>query len=156
MKACGTRCRVVLGDARLSLAAQTDTRYQLIALDAFSSDSIPMHLLTQEAMEVYLSRLAPHGVLAFHVSNRHLVLSPIVGRLAVNNGLTALLRQDRREDGLPWANDKAPSTWLMMARNPEDLGALMRDPLWLEPRVTSATPLWTDDFSNILDVLNLF
>ena len=153
MKACGAQCRVVLGDARLSLAAQPGVQYQLIALDAFSSDSIPMHLLTQEAMEVYLSRLAPHGVLAFHVSNRHLVLSPIVGRLALNNRLTVLLRRDRRDDGLPWANDKAPSTWLMMARAPEDLGALMRDPLWLEPRV--ANTLWTDDFSNVFDVLDL-
>ena len=95
LQACGAACRVVIGDARLSLAADTGSRYDLIALDAFSSDAIPMHLLTHEAMSVYLSRLAPHGVLAIHVSNRHLRLDGVVGRLAAANGLVALEERDR-------------------------------------------------------------
>ena len=155
LKACGDRCRVVLGDARLSLAARTDTRYQLIALDAFSSDAIPLHLLTQEAMALYASRLAPHGMLAFHVSNRHLDLVPIVGRLAANANLTVLVREDRPLPGQPWAADKAQSTWVMAARSPADFGGLPGEPGWALPLVTGATPLWTDDFSNVIDVLNL-
>jgi hypothetical protein len=152
---CGDQCRVVLGDARLSLMARPDAQYQLIVLDAFSSDAIPMHLLTQEAMAVYLSHLAPHGVLAFHVSNRHLTLSPIVGRLAGHNGLAAREFRDRLLPGQPWADDKTESWWVMMARSPDDLGALARDARWTEPRVPAATPLWTDDFSNVVDVLDL-
>jgi hypothetical protein len=155
LKDCGDQCRVVLGDARLSLAARPGAQYQLIALDAFSSDAIPMHLLTQEAMQVYLSRLAPHGLLAFHISNRHLNLSPIVGRLAVNNGLALLMKRDRARPGQPWPNDKAQSTWVMMAREPRDFGALRADPGWGLPYVTRATPLWTDDFSNVFDVLDV-
>jgi hypothetical protein len=104
---CGDQCRVALGDARLSLAAQAGARYQLIALDAFSSDAIPMHLLTQEAMDVYLSRLAPHGVLAVHVSNRHLRLDGLVGRLAAARGLVALEMRDLRKSK-DWPQDKTP------------------------------------------------
>ena len=155
LKACGAQCRVVLGDARLSLVARPDARYQLIVLDAFSSDAIPMHLLTQDAMAVYLSHLAPHGVLAFHVSNRHLSLSPVVGRLAGHNGLVALQFRDRPQPGMRWASDKAPSWWVMMARTPGDLGALARDVRWTVPKVAAATPLWTDDFSNVFDVLDV-
>ena len=155
LNACGDQCRVVIGDARLSLGAQPDARYQLIVLDAFSSDAIPTHLLTQEAMAVYLSRLAPHGVMAFHISNRHLNLAPIVGRLAGENGLTALQFRDRPVAGLRWANDKVASWWVMMARTPDDLGALARDIRWSPPRVPPTTPLWTDDFSNVFDVIDL-
>jgi hypothetical protein len=150
---CGARCRVVLGDARLSLAAGTDARYQLLVLDAFSSDAIPMHLLTHEAMGVYLSRLAPHGVLAFHVSNRHLALDRAVGRLAVANGLVALEMRDLSKDKT-WPRDKTASHWIMMARTFEDLGALAKDPLWLPLRARDGAP-WTDDFSNLLDVLQI-
>jgi hypothetical protein len=154
LKDCGDRCRVVLGDARLSLAAETGVPYQLIVLDAFSSDAIPMHLLTNDAMRVYMSRLAPHGVLAFHISNRHLRLDGIVGRLAAANGMVALERSDRKMSA-GWSKDKSASHWMMTARSPEDLGALTQDPEWTAPRVGAGVPLWTDDFSNILDVLQI-
>jgi hypothetical protein len=151
---CGSQCHVALGDARLSLAARTGAQYQLIALDAFSSDAIPMHLLTQEAMDVYLSRLAPHGVLAVHVSNRHLRLDGLVGRLAAARGLVALEMRDllRSDD---WPKDKTPSHWLVLARAREDLGTLTRDAAWTAPPAGPGEPLWTDDFSNILDVLEI-
>jgi hypothetical protein len=151
---CGPRCDVVLGDARLSLAARGGQGYQLIVLDAFSSDAIPMHLLTQDAMRVYLSRLAPHGVLAFHISNRHLRLDGIVGRLAAANGLVALERRDLKTSAA-WSKHKTASHWMMTARSPADLGALTRDPAWTAPRVGPGVPLWTDDFSNILDVVQI-
>ena len=105
-------------------------------------------------MAVYLSRLAPNGVLAFHISNRHLALNGIVGRLADANGLVALQRRDRkRTEG--WPADKTASEWVVLARTRDDLGLLTGDAAWTAPPVTPATPLWTDDFSNMLSVLQL-
>ena len=80
LEECGTRCSVTIGDARLSLVRARPQQYGLIILDAFSSDAIPIHLLTREAMSLYLSRLAPGGVIAMHISNLHLSLSPVLGR----------------------------------------------------------------------------
>ncbi|HZI78081.1 MAG TPA: fused MFS/spermidine synthase [Vicinamibacterales bacterium] len=153
LKDCGDRCRVVLGDARLSLMAQPDARYRLIVLDAFSSDAVPMHLMTHEAMALYLSRLEEHGVMAFHVSNRHLNLGPVVGRLAANNGLVALPLRDQRSPS--WPSEKATSAWVMVARTTEDLAAIMGGRPWTPPPVEAGTPLWTDDFSNVFDVLEI-
>ena len=152
---CGDRCHVILGDARLSLADPAAPQYGLIVLDAFSSDAIPIHLMTSEALSLYLTRLAAHGVLAFHISNRHLTLGPVLGRLAAAHGLMALEQRDDligsdvRDDG------KTASDWLVMARAREDLAALERDGRWVLPRVEASTPLWTDNFSNILGVLAL-
>jgi hypothetical protein len=153
LRDCGRQCDVVLGDARLSLAARRDARYRLIVLDAFSSDAIPMHLLTQEAMALYASRLEPHGVMAFHVSNRHLTLGPVVGRLAATLGLAALPIRDQRTAA--WRREWAPSSWVMVARTTADLSALTGTPHWAPPDPGADTPLWSDDFSNILSVLDL-
>ena len=161
LKDCGDPCRVVIGDARLSLAATAGARYQLVVLDAFSSDAIPVHLLTNEAMAVYLARLAPHGVIAFHVSNRHLRLAGVVGRLAAANGLVALQESDFRlsrkdmREGKTWPDDKTASEWVVMARSRDDLGALTKSSAWHAPAVASSTPLWSDDFSNLLSVLDI-
>jgi spermidine synthase len=152
LKDCDSRCSVVLGDARLSLAQRKDARYRLIVLDAFSSDAIPMHLLTQEALSLYVSRLEPHGIMAFHVSNRHLALGPVVGRLAATNGLVALPLRDER--GPTWPAERAPSAWVMVARSADDLSGLTGGRKWSAPAADDA-PLWTDDYSNILSVLNL-
>ena len=90
---CAPEMPVVTGDARLTLEASPD-RYDLIVLDAFSSDTIPVHLLTREAVAGYLSKLAPHGVIVAHISNRHLDLAPVVANVAQSLGLTAFLRED--------------------------------------------------------------
>jgi hypothetical protein len=150
---CGSACRVVLGDARLSLLSDDAARYQLIALDAFSSDAIPLHLITHEAMRVYLARLAPHGVLAFHISNRHLDLAPIVARLADATNLVALYRSDAAT-GIAASDDKLASQWIAMARSAADLGALSSSGEWVAPVARSSTPLWTDDFTNLLGVVD--
>ncbi len=100
MEACGDRCHVVLGDARVSLNRVPEHTYDLLVLDAFSSDSIPMHLMTREAVSLYLSRLTPDGVLVMHISNRHLRLSPIVARLAASQGLFALQQVELDQAGL--------------------------------------------------------
>ncbi len=153
MDACGDRCRVVIGDARISLARVPEHAYSLLVLDAFSSDSIPMHLMTQEAFSLYLSRLAPHGALVMHISNRHLRLAPVVARLAASQGLTALQQIDAMGPG--WPEGKSESHWIVMSRNRGDLELLASDRRW-QPLVAGAsTPLWTDDFSNILGVLSV-
>ena len=142
---------VVTGDARLSLAAASGVSYGLIIVDAFSSDAIPIHLITSEAVSLYLERLAPHGVLAFHVSNRHFALGPVLGRLAQTHGLTAL-EQFQRVSNEDLADGKNPSDWVVMSR-PGDLSPLTNDARWQAPAVTAVTPEWTDDFSNIVRIM---
>jgi spermidine synthase len=153
MDDCGYRCRVVIGDARISLARVPEHAYSLLVLDAFSSDAIPMHLMTSEAFSLYLSRLTPDGALVMHISNRHLRLAPVVARLAASQGLAALQQIDAV--GTDWPEGKSESHWIVMTRNRGDLDALAADRRW-QPLVAGAsTPLWTDDFSNILSVLSV-
>jgi spermidine synthase len=149
---CGARCQVVLGDGRLSLVQAPPQKYGLIVLDAFSSDAIPVHLLTSEALGLYVTRLSPGGAIAFHISNRHLSLAPILHRLAAAHGLVAVeefqsVSPSEEEAG------KCPSDWVIMARSEADLGSLPSDPRWHKPLVSSQTPFWTDDFSNIVSVM---
>jgi spermidine synthase len=150
---CGGSCRVVIGDARLSLAHSPNEEYDLLTLDAFSSDAIPVHLLTSEALSLYLARLSPHGEMLFHISNAHLALAPVVARLAEEHGLVAMAQVDTRQPG--WPESRAPSSWVAMARHKEDLGTLMGDARWTPLHSSTGTPLWTDDFSNILSVVQL-
>ena len=154
LQTCPPAIRVVLGDARQSLAAAPDEHYGLIILDAFSSDAIPGHLLTREALRLYLDKLADSGVLAFHISNRHLDLEPTVGNLAHDARLIALAQLESamsKEDA--GRVGRTPSHWVALARRREHLGALGDDPRW---RTLPARPdrrLWTDDFSSMLDVI---
>jgi hypothetical protein len=149
---CGNRCGVVLGDARLSLVQARPNVYGLLVLDAFSSDAIPVHLLTSEALSLYLSRLAPSGVIAFHISNRHLSLAPIVGRLADAHGLFALEQRERLPHR-PQPEGKTESHWVVMARDRSILEPLVGDRRWKRLVATPRTSLWTDDFSNVLAAL---
>jgi hypothetical protein len=149
---CGVRCTVTIGDARISLGRVPEQQFGLIILDAFSSDAIPIHLLTREALSLYLSRLAPGGVIALHISNLHLSLSPVLGRLAEAEGLVALWQREPATAG-SFAEGKFPSEWMVLARDRASLGALLQDSRWKAPVVRASTPLWTDDFSNILSVL---
>jgi hypothetical protein len=146
---CGEACGVIIGDARQSLTA-VSAQYGVMVLDAFSSDAIPLHLVTREAIHLYLSRLAPGGLLAFHISNRHLNLEPVLARLAAEAGVAAVVRRDRVADDD--RSGKTSSDWMVMARNQADLGSLTSNPKWHHTEGTSAD-LWTDDFSNILTLL---
>jgi hypothetical protein len=150
LRACADRCRVILGDARVGLTAAPQHTYGLVVLDAFSSDAIPAHLMTVEAVSLYLSRLVPHGVLAFHISNRHLNLAPVLGMLAGAHQLVML----ERVDGGGHAG-KMPSRWVVMTRDPRSLGSLMKNSSWNGVTIPASAPLWTDDFTNILSVLVL-
>jgi spermidine synthase len=140
--------RMVLGDARLSLE-RTAREYDLILLDAFSSDAIPTHLLTLEALDTYLARLAPGGVLAFHVSNRHLNLEPVVAALAYERQLFARAGYGPR--GEKGAYEQV-AFWIAMAREVEHLGAVATDTAWWRPRGREDVEAWTDDHSSVFQV----
>ncbi|MFO0947831.1 MAG: fused MFS/spermidine synthase [Planctomycetota bacterium] len=144
---------VILGDGRLRLVEAPEKQFQLIILDAFSSDSIPMHLVTREALQLYLSKLADGGVLAFHISNRYLDLEPVVAALAELEGLVCLTRADRTPSGKEAEEGKAASQVVVMARQRSDLKRLADDPEWVPAKRLSYVAPWTDDFSNILGIL---
>ena len=155
MDACGDRCHVVIGDARISLTRVPEHAYDLLVLDAFSSDSIPMHLMTREAFSLYLSRLAPDGALVMHISNRHLRLAPVVARLAASQGLDRAAADRRDGAGLAGREERVALDRDELAAR-ADLDVLTQRPpmarrSWRRP----STPLWTDDFSNILSVLSV-
>ena len=157
----------VLGDARLRLAGSTGATYDLIVLDAFSSDAIPIHLLTVEAFGVYLSRLAPGGVLAVHTSNIHLELEPVVAAVADAVGARSWERRDNNTDGELAATGKFVSRWVLVEPRVEGVGSwagqvsagLPMGRGWTEITpgvggvgVGSRRLVWTDDFSNIWSV----
>lgn len=138
--------RIVLGDARLRLREAPPGKYGLQIMDAFSSDSVPAHLLTTEAMNLYLDKLSPDGVLAFHISNRYLNLEPLLSGLARRAGLVAYIRRDEERNVI----GRYPSVWVVMARNDSALGAITKDDRWQR---VQGDMVWTDDFSNILSLL---
>ena len=151
----GATLRVELGDARIRLDAvkreRPGERYDLIAVDAFTSDAIPVHLLTREAVRLYFEMLTPGGLLALHISNRHLDLVPVVANLAEDAGLGGrLIQQEEPVD----AKGAAESTWAVLARNPEAFGGLARDERWTREKleVNPRVGTWTDDFHNLLSV----
>jgi spermidine synthase len=149
---CGDRCGVELGDARLSLAQPGAGAFDILVLDAFSSDAIPVHLMTREAISLYLDRLRPGGVLVFHISNRHLGLRPLVAALAEEHSLAgrAQFSSQRTEDLRQMASE-----WVVLAKREADLAPIAADSRWQPlPRIGNPQP-WTDDFSNILSVLKL-
>ena len=138
--------RVILGDARLKLREAPPEHYGVIVLDAFSSDSVPAHMLTSEALELYLSKLAPGGIIAFHISNRYLNLEPLLSGLSRRAELSAFIRRD----GGGTVPGKYGSLWVVMARDDAALGTIADDLLW-EP--LQGDVVWTDDYSNILSLL---
>ncbi len=143
-------CDVVLGDARRQLVKEPDGSLDLLVLDAFSSDAIPVHLLTCEALRLYVEKLAPGGVLLMHVSNNHLDLPPLVARLAADHAppLAVRLDDDQTTDAEK-ADGKSPSQWMALARTEADLAAVAKRTTWQRVRVTPG-PVWRDDFSNLL------
>ncbi len=145
---------VVLGDGRLSLEREAPQRYDLLAIDAFSGDSIPMHLVTHEAMKVYVKHLAEGGVIVFQATNRFVNIMPVVERLAASVGMTAVLVSDEPDSKAGGASYWLSSTdQIIVTKNPRILNseALRNaaEPLPINPKF----PLWTDDFYNLLGIL---
>ncbi len=149
--------RAVVGDARLGLQRAAAGEFALIILDAFSSDSVPVHLLTREALRLYLSRLAPGGLLAANISSWTMDLSRVMALLAEDAGLVCFnWRDDQALPESPATLGKYPSSWVVLTRREADLGSLAADPRWRRLRPLKERVPWTDSFSNILDVLNWF
>ncbi|TQV76307.1 fused MFS/spermidine synthase [Denitrobaculum tricleocarpae] len=162
LSSCAENASVVIGDARLSLQSEAGGKYDLIVLDAFSSDAIPVHLLNREALALYEAKLAPGGIIAFHISNRTLNLAPIVSRLAENAGLSG---RSKFSGMVNRATYKTGSSWIVLARSDADLAFLdvqvddsgSKDENYVAWQDVSALPkgrLWTDDFSDILGALS--
>jgi hypothetical protein len=150
LRDCAPGVPVVLGDARLRLTEARPGEYDLLILDAYSSDAPPLHLITREALALYLEKLAPAGVLVFNISNRHMDFEPVLGRLAEDAGLAALTQDDAVVDDAEYARGKRPSQWVVMARDRVDLTPLAGNPRWHPPRREPGAVLWTDDFAALI------
>ncbi len=148
---CGEQTEVVIGDGRLSIASEPDGAFGVIVLDAFSSDAIPIHLLTAEALQVYLRKLTADGMLLIHITNNYLDLGPVVANLAADAGLQARVLENKVWDP---SRFRLPSTWAVIAKSDAGL-AVLNDSArrWqpLEPDPDDG--VWTDDFSNIVSAL---
>ena len=145
--------KIVLGDARLQLQNAPDHHYGLIVLDAFNSDAIPIHLMTREAITLYTSKLAPGGMLVFHVSNRSLKLDDVLAALAQHHGSVSVGMVDAQHDPV---TGKDPSEWVVMARQSPAFEILIQNPRWRPLQARTESDAWTDDFSNILRVFRWY
>jgi hypothetical protein len=144
----GARIEIAIGDARLNLEREKPNGFDVLAVDAFSSDAIPVHLITREALGLYLRHMQPDGIVAFHVSNRFLDLVPVVARLAAEHGAHAVLVDEESDE------DRTTSTWVLVSR---DRKALERPEIVeagaTEPETRDDWRTWTDDYSNLVQIL---
>ncbi len=145
------RSRIVYGDARISLRHVPDGRFDLLILDAYSSDAVPAHLITRQALELYRAKLSPNGLLVFNLSNRHLDLGRVMGALVADAGMAGLIQThvpEKEAGPYHWASE-----WAVVAADPAGLAFLSADPRWKRLQAPPAADIWTDDFSNILRAL---
>jgi hypothetical protein len=147
IQSCAPDLKPVIGDARLTFAKEPDGVYDLIIVDAYSSDAIPIHLATEEAMKIYKDRLAPQGVVVMHVSNRHLELASVIVGIADANDLKSWVYSEDsgRDDEYIFATSVVVS-----AREEADVGKLASSDQWAETEANEKQRVWTDDYSNVL------
>jgi hypothetical protein len=153
LSGCAVRPRIVLGDARLTIGREPANQYSLLILDAFSSDAIPIHLLTREAFAQYRRVLRDDGLLMVHISNRRLNLEPVVGALAADTRMVALIRNHAVLDEIQDSSYEYGSDWVVVAKRAGDLALLARDARWRPVRRGNSSQLWTDDYSNLFSVI---
>jgi hypothetical protein len=154
LRDCPPRVNIVIGDARISLTRAADRSYDLLVLDAFSSDVIPVHLLTRQAVELYVRKIHTHGALLFHISNRFMDLAPVIDRLAAELNLAAFIRNDFNISPEEEAEGKSASRWVLLARDQHVLSAYLSDPRWRPLNGQLGGDLWTDDYSDLLKVIH--
>jgi hypothetical protein len=150
---CAVHPRVVLGDGRRSLERARPASHGLILVDAFNSDAVPVHLITREAVRLYVSRTSPGGALMFNLSNRYLNLEPVVGNVARDLSLTCRI-QHYKPPAAKKRRGYDPSTWALLSRSPADLGRLALDRRWRTCRGNPSQRTWSDDYSNPLSVVH--
>jgi len=158
MPRCAPDAPIIVGDARLTLAHEVDTRFDLLVIDAFSSDAIPMHLMTREAIALFASRLHDGGALVLHISNRYLDLRPIVSALVADQGMVARVGLKSESsavdgDGATSAIVSSASLWVAIARTAADLDRLSLSGRWTPLEEATDRRVWTDDYSNILEAI---
>ncbi len=151
LKRCGHNTTMRVGDARLSLEKEPDQTFDLLVVDAFSSDSVPTHLLTQEAVALYFKKLKPKGLLAFHITNRHLSLKKVLSTHAEQLHFSALIQEFKPRQDIPLV---VATDWVVMAKSPETLVPLNLSSLgnWQKLPLYSDMKPWTDDFTNIVSL----
>jgi hypothetical protein len=169
----GAKVDIILGDARLKLQANTDARYKLLLVDAFSSDSIPIHLLTKEAVDLYLNRIVDGGIVAMHISNRYIKLELAVSKIVEELGIAALEFNDSWYDSTQeYPPGKSQSTWVVLAKKPETLEIFKEEryttryrsesfdkvpevirwrPMEAEPKLR----VWSDDYADVLSLMRI-
>ncbi len=150
MSICTPNARTIVGDGRLTLA-KSDGVYDLIIVDAFSSNSIPVHLLTREALALYAAKLGTGGAVIFNISNRHMLLQTIVAAAAAANGLATMHAVDLQDPGKFHDTLISPAHVAVVYRRPEDIGSLSAAARWHAEVPSGDTRTWTDDYSNIID-----
>ncbi len=152
----GNRVSTVLGDGRLSIQKRADGEFDVLILDAFSSDSVPAHLLTIEAFKIYLQKLKPGGIIAAHITNLHVDLRPVLARCAAELGLTAIIQEDNAIDPVSKTQGRLSSTWVLFARESKHLRPIIDDlARWKRLETVPGDPLWTDSYSSLVSVLKL-
>jgi hypothetical protein len=148
------KVNVVLGDARLSLKTAPEAHYQMIVLDAYSSDAIPVHLLTREAVRLYLRKLAPGGLLVFHISNLNFDLHPLILALTNDAGLYSLFTEDPGPQPPLASGERMASRWVAAAREVTTLAPLEKTGKWIRDSSAAPVRVWTDDYSSPIVLLN--
>jgi len=147
VSACDPNMKPVIGDARLTFAKEKDGTYDLIIVDAYSSDAIPIHLATEEAMAIYKAKLAPQGAVVMHVSNRHLELASVIVGIAEENDLKSwVFNEDSGRD----ADYIFTTNVVISAREAADVGKISSDEKWVLTEANEGQRVWTDDYSNVL------
>jgi SAM-dependent methyltransferase len=149
LRDCRAKVRLVLGDARISLAGEADGTFALIVVDAFSGDAIPVHLISREAIELYRRKLAPGGIMAFHISNQYLNLAGVLGNLARDRRLVGLDQNDTHFDP---TQGNAASHWVLLAERDDAFADMRHDQRWAPLSGSTNVGVWTDDFSNLWGV----
>src|SRR5260370_34712577 len=146
------RIELAPGGAPLALEREPAQRFDVLAVDAFSSDAIPVHLITREALGVYLRHVRPHGIVAFHVSNRFLDLVPVVARIAREHGVHAVVVRDEPDDDDDSLRSK--SDWVLVSRDAAALQAQAIVDAGAAPAEDQPDwRTWTDDYSNLIQIL---
>ena len=144
---------VEIGDGRKKLDDTVPRSFDLIVIDAFSSDSVPVHLMTREAIGLYASRLRPGGVIALHISNRYVRLEPVIAAIVGSTELLALTKVDADVPAADAARGRIPSHWVLLTPEANSLAALERQPGWRALEREPGVHAWTDDYSNLLQNL---
>jgi spermidine synthase len=149
LRLCGTNCDVVISDARIAIEHAPDNSFDVLMLDAFNSDSIPAHLVSREAIQLYLTKMKPNGLLLFHTSSRYFDAAKLVAAATIDAKLVGFFRRSADEK-FPF---KASSDYIVAGRRFEDFGFITERPEWLRLNSEIDVPVWTDDYSNMMSLV---